>query len=91
MTDVIKGKPGFQTTYKTLEKDIVKTLTENPVKTSTVKEGLIKLNKGKYKGIHYDWMKKTLLKMLEAGKISGVKDPDLGIWLWSRKEEEENE
>lgn len=83
MTSGEQGKKGFQPVYD--PNDFIDVLDETPVKTATVKERLIKRNQKKYEKIHYDWVKKTLIKLLDAGKISGGKDEELNIFLWKKK------
>lgn len=87
MTSGEKGKQGFKVDYPTLRDDIKKILNGKAIKTATVKERLIQLDKEKYENIHYDWVKKTLIKLEEKGEIEGGKDEDLGIFLWKMKGE----
>jgi hypothetical protein len=89
VTEGIKGKQGFQPTIK--REDIISVLeaAENPLKNSTVLEELKILDPETYGEIKTaGGVKKVLLKMLKAGEISGGKDPEVGIYLWTVKKED---
>ncbi len=87
MTEGIKGKQGFQSVIK--QEDIITVLknADKPLKNSTVLVELKNIDPKTYNEISIGGVKKVLLKMWKAGEISGGKDPEVGVYLWTVKKE----
>jgi Fe2+ or Zn2+ uptake regulation protein len=81
MTKGEKGKDGFQKVYS--DEDFIKVLDETDVSTKIVQERLKKLNK-KYKNIHYDTVKKTLIRLAETGNVEKVEKEGLKMYFWKK-------
>ena len=85
-----KSKNTFPIKYDT--GDFVKVIedrskiTDRPMTNSMVKKALAKYNKEKYESISTEHVKQLLIKLQEENKISGGKDPDLGMYLWRKRE-----
>jgi len=69
------------------DEDFKAVLTDTPQKTSKVREAVIKQHPIKYKTLSHEWTKQTLIRLEAAGEISGGKDPEVGVYLWTVKKE----
>lgn len=86
MTSGIKGTQGFQRVID--PQDILKVLTEKPMKNSTVLAELKKLDPEKYGEMTVGGVKKVLIKMGDDEKILGGYDEELRVYRWTKKEAE---
>ena len=69
------------------DEDFKAVLTESPQTNSTVREKVIARHPIKYKTLSTEWTKQTLIRLEAEGKISGGKDPEVGVYLWTVKTE----
>lgn len=67
--------------------DFLKVLTDKPMKTSSLKLELIKIDL-KYESISHEWVKQTMLKLVDEGKAERVEIEGLKTYLWKKKEQE---
>jgi hypothetical protein len=72
------------------DEDFISVLTETPTITKTVQKRLHERNNKLYKYIHYDTVRKTLIRLLAEGKIGGGLHEELNVYLWSKKDKQEN-
>lgn len=72
------------------DEDFIAVLTESPQTNSTVREKVVARHPIKYKTLSAEWTKQTLIRLEAAGMISGGKDPEVGIYLWTVKKEDTN-
>ena len=77
---------GTKPTYN--DEDFISVLDDTLVITKTVQTKLKEKNKKLYKNIHYDTVRKTLIRLLAAGKIGGGMNEELKVYLWKRKDQE---
>lgn len=70
------------------DEDFIAVLTESPQTNSTVRDKVIARHPIKYKTLSAEWTKQTLIRLEAAGEISGGKDPEVGVYLWTVKKEE---
>lgn len=77
------------TTQKYNDEDFISVLDGTPVITKIVQNRLKTKNKKLYKDIHYDTVRKTLIRLLYAGKIGGGLNEELNVYQWKIKEQEE--
>jgi hypothetical protein len=74
---------GTKSTYN--DDDFISVLDENPVITKTVQKRLVEKNEELYKDIHYDTVRKTLIRLLDAKKIGGGLNKELNVYQWRSK------
>lgn len=67
------------------DEDFISVLTETPIITKTVQKLLRERNKKLYRDIHYDTVRKTLIRLLAEGKIGGGLNEELNVYLWVKK------
>lgn len=85
MTTGEKGKVGFQKVYD--DNDFISILDETEISTGVVRDRLKQIDE-KYNRIHYDWVKKTLIRLADAGKVEMVKLEGSRMYFWKQKEQE---
>ena len=72
------------TTPKYNDEDFIAVLTKKPVITRTVLKRLQEKDE-LYENIHYDTVRKTLIRLLAEKKIGGGRDEETGIYMWNKK------
>ena len=85
MTTGEKGKVGFQKVYD--DNDFISVLDETEISTGVVRDRLKQIDE-KYNRIHYDWVKKTLIRLADVGKVEMVKFEGSRMYFWKQKEQE---
>lgn len=64
--------------------DFISVLNKSPVITKTVQKRLAEKDK-LYKDIHYDTVRKTLIRLLDAGMIGGGLNEELNVYVWKKR------